>query len=130
MPADAGSRNFLASYLADSFYERPGIAVLEVRDWSVWSSSDNPELFKEYRASLGETRPLIEAAFHVFTEAEKTAFRNLLNLCLLFFYDVELLNPATSDRFFCSHDEFCCVDLQDFERMQFLRNWFDGGDPH
>jgi hypothetical protein len=130
MPADAGSRNFLASYLADSFYERPSTAVLEVRNWSVWPSSDNPELFKEYRTSLGEKRPLIEAAFHVFMEAEETAFRNVLNLCLLFFYDVELLSPATGDRFFCSHDEFCCLDLQDFERMQFLKNWFGGRDRH
>ena len=125
LPTDAGSKNFLARYIAESMFHEPSEVVLEVTGWSVWPSSDNPELFAEYRASLNEHRPIIEAPFHIFSKEEQVSFRNLLNLCLLFFYDCRVLKLGTLDMFAASHDEVCFFNLTDQERQLYLQKWFE-----
>ena len=125
LPKDSGSKNYLARFLADIFYEESSDIVLQVSDWSIWPSSDNPELFRQYREFLGERRPLIEASFQVFAAEEGVEFRNLLNLCLLFFYDASVKKISNGDEVFVSHDEYIDFNFVDREKQQALEKWFD-----
>src|ERR1700753_4196776 len=118
LPEDAGRKNSLAWLITDVLYREPSETTLEVSAWDIFPSCNNQELFDQSREFRGEGRSLSEANFHVFTNSEKTEFRNLLNLCLLFFYDVKVHKLSNGDRVFASHDEFIDLVLCDAEDRQ------------
>jgi len=125
MPTDAGRKNAFAALVARLLYEDPGDVVLEIGEWGIWPSSDNPELFHDYRRCLGEQRHVSEARFHVFTADESVAFRNLLNLCLIFIYDVKVHKLKSGDRVYVSHDEYVDFNFVDREKQDFVEKWLD-----
>ncbi len=115
--ADVGRRYVWANTLTNHLITDPDtIACLDVKLWGVWPSCQNMDLFYAYRKSLGESRDLMEAHFHVFTAAEAKELRNILHLCLISLFDVAGASTTTQFRFYASHDEWLDV------------LWFDGAD--
>jgi hypothetical protein len=107
---EAGKRTALAKSLSGWLVERnPTTVAVNIREWSIWPSSENLDLFHSYRKYRNEPRPLIEAAFHLFGPDEESELTNILNLGLLFYWDIEAWNSASEFRFFASRDEY--IDL-------------------
>jgi hypothetical protein len=53
-------------------------------EWGVWPSSERPHIFARFRASYGETRPLIEVPAHVFGRDEHEDLLSFVTLGVLF----------------------------------------------
>ncbi len=112
--SDVGRRCFYANLLTNHLVTTPDAVVcLDITDWAVWPSSQNPDLFYAYRRYLGENRPLIEAHFHVFTACEANEFRNMLHLALISLFDVGGASTTTDFRFYASHDGW--IDVLNYE---------------
>jgi hypothetical protein len=104
---DVGRRCAFANMLTKNLVtDESAIACLDITDWAVWPSAQNMDLFYAYRRSLGESRLLIEAHFHVFTASEANELRNILHLGLISLFDVAGASTATDFRFYASHDEY------------------------
>ena len=101
---------FLADKVAAIFSEHGGKVILEVSDWSIFPSYDNRKIFVGYRRLLGESRPLIEARFHLFDEHEVEDYRNLFNLGLMFLYDIRMTNLKTG----------VCVSIDHHDGFDFI----------
>lgn len=69
IPPDAGQRVYLVNRAMDSFREEATFLVW-FDDWSVWPSQQRMHVFDRFRMSYGETRPLIEAPAHAFSQSE------------------------------------------------------------
>jgi hypothetical protein len=112
--ADVGRRCAYANMLTNHLVtEETSVACLDITDWAVWPSSQNVDLFYAYRRSLGETRRLIDAHFHVFTASEANELRNILHLGLISLFDVAGASTTTDFRFYASHDEWIDVAWYD-----------------
>jgi hypothetical protein len=105
IPPDSGRKTALARLLRGCLkYGTEG--VFWITGWGVWPSSENIGLFDAYRKSLGEQRPLHDAPFHIFTEADATELECLLDLALYFFWDAILIDGLHTTAFRISHDEY------------------------
>jgi hypothetical protein len=112
--SDVGRRCAYANMLTNHLITEEGsLACLDITDWEVWPSSQNMDLFNAYRRSLGESRQLHEAHFHVFRANEANEFRNILHLSLISLFDTAGASTTTDFRFYASHDEWIDVAWQD-----------------
>jgi hypothetical protein len=123
--SDVGRRCAYANMLTNHLItDECSIACLDITDWGVWPSSQNMDLFNAYRRSLGESRLLHEAHFHVFQANEANEFRNVLHLALISLFDVAGASTPTDFRFYASHDEWIDVAWQDGAPWQETMKWF------
>jgi hypothetical protein len=107
---DVGRRCVFANLLTNhTVTSQDSIACLDIRDWAVWPSSQNMDLFYSYRRYLHEPRRLIDAHFHVFRANEANEFRNVLHIALISLFDVTGASTSTDFRFYASHDEWIDV---------------------
>ena len=114
--------NMLTAHLIT---EEGSLACLDITDWDVFGApAQNMDLFNAYRRSLGESRLLHEAHFHVFQANEANEFRNVLHLALISLFDVAGASTATDFRFYASHDEWIDVAWQDGAPWQETMKWF------
>ncbi len=128
---DVGHRCACANLLTNHIVtDQDSVACLDITDWDVWPSSQNPDLFYSYRKYLGEHRGLIDAHFHVFKANEANEFRNILHLALISLYDVAGASTTTDFRFYASHDEW--IDVLWFEGASWvptMEYFFKSGAP-
>ena len=123
--SDVGRRCAFAGLLTNHLITNPdSIACLDITDWSVWPSSQNPDLFYSYRKYLGEHRRLIDAHFHVFRAHEANELRNILHLALISLYDVAGASTTTDFRFYASHDEWIDVLWSEGDDWIPTMEWF------
>ena len=99
------------------------IACLDITDWAVWPAGQNMDLIYSYRHSLGETRFLIDAHFHVFKATEAREFRNILHLSLLSMFDIAGASTTTDFRFYASHDDWVEVSWYEDASWRPTMNW-------
>ena len=112
--SDVGRRCFYANLLTNHLVtSADAIVCLDITDWAVWPSAQNPDLFYSYRRYLGENRHLAEAHFHVFSAPEANEFRNILHLALISLFDVAGASTTTDFRFYASHDTW--IDVLNYE---------------
>ncbi len=111
LPGDTGKKTALARLLLASIDLRvPGL--FWITSWSVFPSSENMSLFEGYRRSLGESRPLYDAAGHVFAESEAQELECLMDLALYFYWDANIFcSDSTWIEF--SHDEVLVVHAKE-----------------
>lgn len=122
---DVGRRYAYANFLTAQLLTNPeAIACVDIDDWDVWPSSQNPDLFYAYRRSLGEHRLLHEAHFHVFTANEAIELRNILHIALISLYNVGAASSGTNLRVFASHDEYIQVSWPEDPDLRPNAEWF------
>lgn len=102
LPRDSCRRTALAKLL-DTL--TTGERTIEITGWKVWPSCEHFDLFDRYRFALGESRPLWEAPFHVFSELDRESFISILCMVLYFSWDAEILCPTAC--------VYACVDHDD-----------------
>jgi hypothetical protein len=123
--SDVGRRCAYANMLTNHLItDQSSVGCLDITDWAVWPSSQNMDLFNAYRRSLGETRLLHEAHFHVFQANEANEFRNVLHLALISLFDVAGASTTTDFCFYASHDEWIDVAWPEGAPWQETMKWF------
>ena len=104
IPVDSGRRmHLVASHLqSDSGHAE---ALVWFTEWGVWPTSERPHIFARFRASYGETRPLIQVPAHVFGNDEQEDLLSFVTLGVLFLWDVYVVVPGFATVHY-SHDEW------------------------
>jgi hypothetical protein len=106
LPVDTGSKTQMASYLSEVFLgKESSSALIAITGWSAWPSQTNFDLFNRYRQSFGEARNLIDSPYHHFGFADKAAFASILDLCLYFLWDAEVIGIDAGLQLALSHHE-------------------------
>ena len=78
-------------------------------EWGVWPSAERQHIFDRFRASYGETRPLIEIPAHALASSEMEDLLSLVTLGVLFLWDVNVIGSSGKRMVFYSHDEMVDV---------------------
>lgn len=86
--------------------------LLWITDWGIWSDTSERvanELVQSFRATHGETKPLMETPAHLFGRAEAAQAQTLLTIAIVFGWDCYAI-PAHGNYYaFTSHDEYIAV---------------------
>ena len=80
--------------------------LLWVTDWGIFPSNENLHAYYRIRQSYGDLRLLDEAPGHFCLSYERPEVVTLIQLCILFGWDVHLIPFAGFGRAFVSHDEY------------------------
>lgn len=83
------------------------------------------ELFRGYRLSLGEPRPVNVAPGHIFDNSDRSALEALLALALYFYWDAVLLEGDGGMAVKLSHDEWIKVHSTILLQSQAIQDRFD-----
>jgi hypothetical protein len=108
IPVGAGQRISLVREQMAAFEGEPEVLVW-FTEWGVWPSSERPHIFEHFRASYGETRPLIEIPAHVFSASETEDLLSFVTLGVLFLWDVNVIGVGGKRMLLYSHDEMVDV---------------------
>jgi hypothetical protein len=108
IPTDAGERVALVAEHLKAFAN--GTTLVWFDDWSVWPSAQRMHIFERFRASYGETRPLIEAPAFLFADQEYEDLVSFVTLGVLFLWDVHLVGANDARQLVYSHDEVGWID--------------------
>jgi hypothetical protein len=110
LPVDTGSKTQMASYLSEVFLSKESSsALIAITGWSAWPSQTNFDLFNRYRQSFGEARNLIDSPYHHFRFEDKAPFASILDLCLYFLWDAEVIGHEGKLQLALSHHETLAV---------------------
>lgn len=103
IPVDTGQRiHMVATHLHTHIGDAE--TLVWFTEWSVWPSSERPHIFSRFRASYGETRPLMDVPAHVFDREEHEDLVSFVTLGVLFLWDVYVVTPQVTSLHY-SHDE-------------------------
>ncbi|MBI4707732.1 MAG: hypothetical protein HY761_07400 [Candidatus Omnitrophica bacterium] len=118
IPKDTGKKTALARIIADIINENEDGCYL-ITDFGIYPSCDNRDIFNAYRATIGESRQLIDIPCHIFTAGELKELECLIALTLFFYYDSILVeSPQSSISLFkFSHDEYVSVYTRDDKKF-------------
>jgi hypothetical protein len=116
VPQDAGRKTALARALTAQVTAEQGELMLWITGSGMWPSSENPELFYGYRASLGDRRSLAEAPCHILQDSDRGACECLLDLVLYFSWDGTVVDSRVNGAVVLSHDEILTVRTLDAAR--------------
>jgi len=121
LPKDAGAKTLLARSLAGFFADQMD-GALWITDWGAFGNLQNQDLFYGYRRSLGETRLLIDAPFHVWSKSEVASIESILGLTLYFFWDALLFKGDRQFVLRTSNDEFFDIYARTAAKRDDVRN--------
>ena len=117
IPPDSGRKTALSRLFANLLLKKSSVC-LYVDEWGVWPSCEHLDLFYGYRRSLGETRPLIEAPFHVFERTEYDALISMMSMVLYFVWGAWIFDIEGKTLIRISHDEWLEIGVGDEETHQ------------
>ena len=103
-PNDSGKKVWLARTLY-SLLDSAAELLIWLDDWDVWPSSQHMPLFRRFRESLGEHRPLIETPGHLLVPTEAEDGVSILIVALQFIWNCHVLSGSGREAVFVSHDE-------------------------
>lgn len=104
-PADSGLRVRLARDVLHALAQGSEL-LLWIDQWDVWPRSQHQPLFARFREAFGETRPLIQAAGHLFPVEQLDDALSVLVVALLFYWDCHVFTVPRGPVYFCCHDEW------------------------
>ncbi|MCP4269371.1 MAG: hypothetical protein GY777_28005 [Candidatus Brocadiaceae bacterium] len=108
IPIDSGKKTALAKVIGRIF-EDEGESLLWIDEFGIWPSSENWNLFFNFRKSIGETCPLHEKPGHLFSKTDIDEAVSLLSLVLYFYWGVVLIPKSLKFLLRISHDEVISV---------------------
>lgn len=109
-PLQSGVQIVLSKIFADLML-RDVPVCLYITLWGI--SVEHLDLFYGYRRSVGETRRLIEASFHVFEKTDEEAFISVLCMVLFFFWDASVFDIDGKFLLQTSHDGWLEIRTND-----------------
>ena len=95
--------------------------LLWITDWGIFPSNENQHIYYRLRQSYGDFRLLHEAPGHLCLEYERAEVVTLVQLCVLFGWDVHLIPVAGFARAFICHDEWAVIGFDDEATCQQTR---------
>jgi len=104
IPKDSGRKNYLARELSNLEYGKK--CLLYINEYGIWPSSENIELFKGYRKSIGIDENLTEKPAHLIAYSEKTELYCLLCMVLYFCWGAFFISETANEIIRTSHDEY------------------------
>jgi len=107
IPNDSGKKNYIAREISNIEYGNE--CLLYIDGYGIWPSSENIELFKGYRKSIGIGESLAEKPAHLIARSEKTELYCLLCMVLYFCWGAILIPESANEIIRISHDE--CIDI-------------------
>jgi hypothetical protein len=108
-PLDSGQKCALAKCIL-RWLPADGECILLITAWGIWPSSENRELFERVRASLGETRTIVELPGQVLPLENKGVLECLLDVCFYNFWDIVFADARHRWLIRFSHDEYITID--------------------
>jgi len=123
IPGDSGRKTALARRLLEPFAKQ-GEALLWIREYGTWPSSEDPRLFAGFRMSLGERKTLADAPGHLFTDTDMAAVASMLGMVLYFSWGAIAASPGGGVLVEISHDEMLDIFVQTGSTE--LDRWVEG----
>lgn len=120
IPADTGKRTALARLLAE-VAANGSESLLWITGYGIWPSSEIMDLFDGYRKSIGESRSIHEAPFHIFSSQDLKQLECILAVTLYFLWDALVLNHLQGVLIEISHDEIIDISATDYDLLGGLR---------
>jgi len=120
IPKDSGRKTALARLLA-SLVNGDSKSLFWITGYGIWPSSENRELFRGYRQSLGELRSLGEAPCHFFEKPDLAQIECLILMALYFVWDAIIIEGSGNQVFKLSHDEIMTIETKDPQHLSFLK---------
>jgi len=112
IPPDSGMKTALARFTS-LLFESLTEPTIYISEWSIWPSSENPDLFDSYRQAKGEVRSLEETPVHRFSSASENAFVGILCFVLYFLWDAQVFDLEGKCLVTISHDEWISIRTND-----------------
>jgi hypothetical protein len=106
IPQDAGARVALSKGLYPDVWEKNPEVLIWTTDWGIWPSSEHLPLYRRFRQSLGEQRPIEEAPAQVVDAGSSEDGVSLIVLNCLFLWDCWILSASGEYGVFLCHDEW------------------------
>ncbi len=104
-PAEFYRVTWFAWYLRDVFSGTREV-LLWVKEWGIWPSSENWNLYHRLREVQGNRESLQETSGHVFDAKELDDLATFLQVGILFGWDLSVLAVPDHARLFVSHDGY------------------------
>lgn len=101
---DSGRKTALAAAIGGLFEKDSG-ALLWINEFGIWPSCEDRNLFKAFRASLGEREELYRKPGHLFSDADLPNISSLVGMALYFCWGAVLFSKNKKIIVVISHDE-------------------------
>jgi hypothetical protein len=100
--------------------------LLWVTDWGIFPSNENQHLYYRLRQSYGDSRLMRAAPGHLCLDYERAEVVTLIQLCILFGWDVHLIPTVGYARAFVCHDEWALLGFDGQSEFEETRKALDG----
>ena len=122
VPVDSGKKTALSRVVA-SFFDThsQNEALLWVNEFGIWPSCEDLNLFRGFRQSLGEVRPLDEKPGHVFLNKDLDSLTSLIAMILYFCWGAVIVSMAGKFILKISHDEIIYLYVKDKQDLSNMR---------
>jgi hypothetical protein len=114
IPADSGRKTALSRQIV-SLFSADEEALLWINEFGIWPSSEDRNLFKHFRESLGEASSLQNKPAHIFRRSELDDVASLLGMVLFFFWGAVMYSPARGLLVEISHDEYVVIHARNLD---------------
>ena len=92
--------------------------LLWVTDWDIFPTSENLHLYYRLRQSYGDVRLLHEAPGHLCLDYEVPEVVTLLQLSMLFGWDLHLIPTVSYAQAFVCHDEWVSIGFDNESQLK------------
>lgn len=114
IPVDSGVKNYIAKQLTNTIKgER---IFLRIKDYGIFSSAENRELFHGYRKSLGIEQEIHEKPGHIFEPHENLELYCIISMIFYFIWSGVLSTESKEIIVFISHEEFLDIYIKKKKR--------------
>lgn len=107
-PMDTGQKTALARELLRLF-PVSGTVLILVREWGIWPSSENPNLFKFLRQSFGLSASLVDCPGTFLDLQDRAEIECLLDAILFSYWSATVMDANESVKLEISHDEMITI---------------------
>jgi hypothetical protein len=118
----------IARFIASSLTHRMK-ALLWIKEWGMWSSSENWHLYYKLRQAYGDQRSLHDAPGHLCLEHEGESLASFLQIAMLNGWSGYVLTEANHVNAFFSHESYIDFYAEHDENLAEIRNALGAEEP-
>ena len=119
-PAEHHRLYFIARFIAFSLPHRMK-TLLWIKEWGMWSSSENWHLYYKLRQAYGDKRSLHDAPGHLCLEHEGETLASFLQIAMFNGWGGYILTEANKVNAFFSHDSHIDFYAEDDQNLAEIR---------
>lgn len=124
LPSAASKHLWLSRAIEDAI-QPWRTCLLWVRDWGIWTSSENWHLYYRLRQSYGDRQLMEDAPAHLFLDFESNDLVTFIQVGISMGFDLSVLSADDYGHAFISHDEWFDLVLQDKTSLDQISAKFD-----